>query len=213
MDQMPPPRTMATMFTPSDAVSTELFDFLFTSHRLGHSGFHGMDHWLRVLLNGRLLASETGANLRVVELFALLHDSCRENENDDPQHGHRAAAYARDLRGTWFEVTDAEMDLLTLACELHSDGHTDANITVQTCWDADRLDLGRVGIRPSARYLCTEVAKRADVLAPAYRRSTMYALKLSGSGPLTTAFVYSTKCSPSLLTPKESFSITIENEM
>jgi uncharacterized protein len=159
------------MFIPSANVSTELFEFLVTSHRLGHRGFHGKDHWLRVLLNGRLLAAETGANLRVVELFALIHDSCRENENDDPHHGHRAAAYARELRGTWFEATDAEMDLLALACALHSDGHTDGDITVQTCWDADRLDFGRVGIRPSARYLCNEVARRGDVISEAYDRS------------------------------------------
>ncbi len=172
MDQVPENTTLAPMFIPSPAVSTELFEFLATSHRLGHRGFQGKDHWLRVLLNGRLLAVETGANLRVVELFALLHDSCRENENDDPLHGHRAAAYARELRGTWFDATDAEMDLLALACEQHSDGHTDGDITVQTCWDADRLDLGRVGIRPSSRYLCTEVAKRWDIMEAAYRRST-----------------------------------------
>jgi uncharacterized protein len=164
---------MSPAFIPSEAVSSDLFEFLVMNHRLGHRGFHGRDHWLRVLQNGRLLAAETGANLRVVELFALLHDSCRENENDDPLHGHRAAAYARDLRGRWFDATDAEMDLLTLACELHSDGYTEADITVQTSWDADRLDLGRVGIRPNVRYLCTEVAKRPDVIAAAYRRSTI----------------------------------------
>lgn len=167
---------MSSAFIPSEAVSLGLFEFLVASHQLGHRGFHGRDHWLRVLQNGRLLTPETGANLRVVELFALLHDSCRENENDDPLHGHRAAAYARDLRGTWFDATDAEMDLLTLACELHSDGFTEADVTVQTCWDADRLDLGRVGIRPSARHLCTEVAKRADIIAAAYRRSNVVSL-------------------------------------
>lgn len=164
---------MSSTFTPSPTVSAEFFEHLVTSHALGHHGFHGRDHWLRVLFNGRLLAAETGANLRVVELFALIHDSCRENENDDPMHGWRAAQYACQLRGTWFEASDAEMDLLASACELHSDGHIEADITVQTCWDADRLDLGRVGIRPSASYLCTEAARRGDVIAAAYQRSTM----------------------------------------
>ena len=32
-------------------------------------------------------------------------------------------------------------------------------IKVQTCWDADRLDLGRVGIYPDAQFLCTNTAK------------------------------------------------------
>lgn len=161
-------------FIPSEAVTTAFFDFLVETHTLGHHGFHGRDHWLRVLLNGRMLASQTGANLRVVELFAVLHDSCRENENDDPDHGRRAAAYARELRGTWFEASEVEMDLLAEACDLHSDGYTEADVTVQTCWDADRLDLGRIGIRPSARYLCTEAARRSDVIAAAYRRSTIW---------------------------------------
>lgn len=110
---------MITPFIPSAAVSAEFFEFLVASHALGHGGFHGREHWLRVLQNGRLLATETGANVRVVELFALLHDSCRENEDDDPFHGQRAAAYTRHLRDTWFEVTDAELDLLALACEQH----------------------------------------------------------------------------------------------
>lgn len=163
--------TMTSTFTPSAVVSAEFFEHLVASHVLGHRGFHGRDHWLRVLFNGRLLAAETGANLRVVELFALIHDSCRENENDDPLHGWMAAQYASQLRGTWFEASDAEMSLLAYACELHSDGYTEADITVQTCWDADRLDLGRVGIRPAARYLCTEAAKRLEVIEAAYRRS------------------------------------------
>lgn len=58
-----------------------------------------------------------------------------------------------------------------MACEKHSDGLTDADITVQVCWDADRLDLGRVGVRPHARYLCTDAAKSPSVIEWAYGRS------------------------------------------
>jgi uncharacterized protein len=52
-----------------------------------------------------------------------------------------------------------------------SDGQMEGDVTVRTCWDADRLDLGRVGIRPDPHYLCTEAARDAEVLAWAYRRS------------------------------------------
>jgi uncharacterized protein len=38
-------------------------------------GDHGVAHWARVLENGLRLAEETGANVEVVQLFALLHDS------------------------------------------------------------------------------------------------------------------------------------------
>jgi hypothetical protein len=31
--------------------------------------------------------------------------------------------------------------------------------TLQACWDADRLDLGRVGITPQPHRLCTDAAR------------------------------------------------------
>lgn len=158
-------------FEASDNVTQEFFEHLVASHTLGHDGFHGRDHWLRVLQNAREIAAATGANLRVLELFAVLHDSRRENENHDPEHGHRAAAYAVELRGKWFDLADDEMDLLIEACRFHSDGMTQADPTIQACWDADRLDLGRVGVRPDPLYLCTTYAQRPDVVEAAYLRS------------------------------------------
>ena len=87
-------------FEASKTVTQEFFEYLVESHSLGHDGFHGKDHCLRVLQNAREIAVGTGANLRVLELFAVLHDSRRENENHDPEHGLRAAARAEELRGT-----------------------------------------------------------------------------------------------------------------
>ncbi|MGO9117211.1 MAG: hypothetical protein ACLQPD_06315 [Desulfomonilaceae bacterium] len=40
-----------------------------------------------------------------------------------------------------------------------------------TCWDADRLDIGRVGLKPVARKLCTEAAKKPEMIEWAYERS------------------------------------------
>jgi len=42
---------------------------------------------------------------------------------------------------------------------LHTDGHTTGEATLLACWDADRLDLGRVGITPRAELLCTDAAR------------------------------------------------------
>ena len=134
-------------------------------------GHHGASHWVRVRRNGLLLAKRTGANALVVELFAFFHDSCRVNEYTDRNHGSRGAELAVILRGKYFDATEAEMALLVCACSGHSDGHLDADITVQTCWDADRLDLGRVGIEPDAKYLCTAAAKDPETIASAYKRS------------------------------------------
>ena len=138
---------------------------------MDHDGFHGFDHWMRVLHNGRLLADAEEANLKVVELFCLLHDTQRLNKNEDPLHGQRAAQFAQTLRGIWFDLTDGEMNLLTDALTYHSDGYTAGDITVQVCWDADRLDLGRVGIRPEPDRLCTDTAKSPFVLEEAHQRS------------------------------------------
>ncbi|MGB5446898.1 MAG: hypothetical protein WBM99_15485, partial [Psychromonas sp.] len=43
--------------------------------------------------------------------------------------------------------------------------------TIGTCWDADRLDLGRYGIYPKAQFLSTEAAKDPDLIARAYQKS------------------------------------------
>ena len=44
-------------------------------------------------------------------------------------------------------------------------------MTILTCWDADRLDIGRVGIRPVADKLCTNAAKDPDFINWCYKRS------------------------------------------
>ena len=66
---------------------------------LNWHGIHGWDHWMTVWETGKTLANEAGADLRVVELFALIHDSCRLNDGHDPGHGPRAADFAFALSG------------------------------------------------------------------------------------------------------------------
>ncbi len=58
-----------------------------------------------------------------------------------------AQQFAARLRGTLFDLNDDDFDLLFVACAGHGDRPVDDDPTVQTCWDADRLDLARVGIR------------------------------------------------------------------
>ena len=77
--------------------------------------------------------TEPGVNLRVVELFLVLHDSQRHGQNHDLEHGHRSAVYAAELLGKWFEVTYDELELLVEAFGDHSDSIVYAHPTVQTC--------------------------------------------------------------------------------
>ena len=112
-------------------------------------GTHGVGHWARVLENGLRLAEATGAKVEVVQLFAIFHDAAASSEGVDDGHGQRGADLAAELRHL-FKLPDADFELLYEACAAHTDGLTEADVTIQTCWDADRLDLGRVGIVPCA---------------------------------------------------------------
>jgi len=131
---------------------------------LDWDGDHGVFHWARVLENGVRLAEQTGANVEVVQLFALFHDSRRVRESGDCDHGQRGAEFATELRGKLFDLSDDDLHLLYEACAGHSDEWDHHHITIQTCFDADRLDLGRVGITPHPSGLCTEAARRPSMI-------------------------------------------------
>ena len=104
----------------------------------------------------------------VVELFAFLHDSQRLNEYSDRLHGARAAEFAASLNGRFFDLKAVQLDKLCFAMEHHSGGDVHTCATIQSCWDGDRLDLGRVGIQPHKDYLSLEAAK---MIASATRMS------------------------------------------
>jgi uncharacterized protein len=103
----------------------------------------------------------------------VLHDSKRRNEGTDPEHGPRAADFARQLRGTAFELDDDDFEKLVRACHGHTHERTHPDITIQTCWDSDRLDLGRVGIFPDPYYLSTADARDPAMIRWADGRARM----------------------------------------
>lgn len=139
-------------------------------YQLPVRGYHGVVHWARVLENGLRVAESNGADREVVQLFAIFHDSRRVNECRDHGHGQRGGDLARSLRGSLVHLDDARFDLLFEACRLHTDGHVDGDATLQACWDADRLDLGRVGITPKPDWLCTDAAR--GILSWSHDRAT-----------------------------------------
>lgn len=148
-----------------------LITAILSDYQLPLSGDHGVVHWARVHENGLRVAEHSGANILVVRLFAIFHDSRRENEYSDPDHGCRGAEFAKQLRGDLFDLSDHEFSLLYKACQGHTHEKTHPDITIQTCWDSDRLDLGRVGITPHPSRLCTEYAKLPKTIQWANRRA------------------------------------------
>ena len=157
----------------SRIISADLLNFLKGHYRLDWNGIHGAKHWARVRANGLALARETGANVAVVELFAFLHDSCRENDGYDVRHGHRAAELVRQLQGRLIHLGGDDLELLVSACQGHTVQEWHADPTIGTCWDADRLDLTRIDIIPDPDRLITLAGKAR-------------ALRLESANPLRT---------------------------
>src|SRR5262245_44237770 len=115
---------------------------------LGPGSIHGPSHWRRVAAIADAIALANGGDRTVARLFALCHDACRAHDADDPEHGPRAARFVRARRGSVIRVSRPRLALLEHACELHSRGLVTTDPTATACWDADRLDLVRVGVRP-----------------------------------------------------------------
>jgi uncharacterized protein len=149
----------------------EILSTIKRQYRLSWTGIHGIGHWARVVDTGLRLASVNDADPEVVAFFALFHDACRRNDGYDPRHGVRGAELAATILGPHFAGRPRRLELLLDACSHHTDGLVEADVTIATCWDADRLDLLRVGISPSPRRLCTDAARDPAVLAWANERA------------------------------------------
>jgi uncharacterized protein len=80
----------------------------------------------------------------------------RNDDGYDLQHGPRAAALVDEIRDTELAfLNDDEILQLKKACELHTTTWRTEDATVNACFDADRLDLGRVGIAPNPDKMAT----------------------------------------------------------
>lgn len=123
---------------------------------------HGLRHWKEVDLNGEILSLQEGVDPLVVHLFAYLHDCKREEDNGDYEHGDRSAQFVKDIR------EDGKLDFLTVdqyaklwtACLFHAKGGVDEDMTIGACFDADRIELIRVGIVPKIELMSTPMGKR-----------------------------------------------------
>jgi len=148
------------ILTLQDSDIREVREFALNGWKLGK--IHGLSHWQRVERNGIILSSENGSirkdiNIKVVRFFAYLHDKFRLNDWADMEHGVKSADMLPTIRDTILkDFTDEEVSLLEKACRYHTTEHRTGIPTVDVCFDADRLDLGRVGIIPNPKRMATE---------------------------------------------------------
>ena len=120
---------------------------------------HGPWHWDKVERNAIELCRRTPkADKLVCRHFAILHDCCREDDHTDPLHGIRAAEFVVEIQEQ-LKLNEVQLKTLAEACRYHNDGQVSDDPTIGVCWDADRLDLSRVGIAPDPLLMSTEAGK------------------------------------------------------
>ncbi len=159
------PRTIDAM-TDAELLSHALATVLPISTSRG-SRVHGEQHWQRVAAHALYLAEQTaGADPLVAALFGVFHDSMRVNDGIDPGHGRRGGRLALQLNGS-LGLDARRLDLLVEACADHTKGKTSTDPTIGACWDADRLDLVRLGFRLDARKISTDAGRSRDAIVGA----------------------------------------------
>lgn len=164
------------------------------AYRRYESYLHGPAHWVRVHRFGSLLSGYCGlpeTERHCVEIFALTHDLGRVDDNGGNQHALDGADYFREYATAVFpDMEDRALDWVETAIRHHSDGLTadvadrqglfahlagereSVRLMIGCCWDADRLDLLRLGMSPRAEKMST----------PYWEAVLPLALKLHGNG-------------------------------
>lgn len=143
-----------------DSIDFSALEEYIYENRLMDSFLHGLDHWRQVEFNGLLLAKKTFADETVVRLFALFHDSKRCVDGYDDTHGESGAEFAAELRGKLYDLDDKRFEKLIHACSFHTTENASGDVTIDTCYDADRLDLGRVDFYPDPKKMATKAGKK-----------------------------------------------------
>jgi hypothetical protein len=84
-------RRLSNVKNPPEAWLAGIREYVMSIFKCGANSIHGPSHWERVDAFGLDIAKASGADLIVVRLFALLHDSCRQDDGADLDHAPRPA--------------------------------------------------------------------------------------------------------------------------
>jgi len=143
----------------------KIIEYIKLKARLFNSPIHGIKHWKNVEKIGMYLCERNNADRELVKTFAYIHDIGRLNEDEDFGHGKRSVEIAKEMVENKIitSLDENQLQKLYYACEYHSkeDAKSD-DITIQTCWDADRLDLWRLMITPKKELLFTDAGKTTE---------------------------------------------------
>ena len=142
-----------------------LFEKVSNEFALSLEGIHGVKHWIQVYHYTQFLAKSYNIESEVFLLFSLLHDSKRENEYEDIEHGIKAARSIEAYQNQGLILlSNEDTERLIFACANHTKADKShplyQDLVVQICLDADKLDIGRVGVIPHESHFLTDVAKK-----------------------------------------------------
>lgn len=125
---------------------------------------HGFAHSARVERNTQILAKHYLIKkevLSALDIFAYYHDLQRYNDGSDIDHGKRASIHLKSIRSRRVSniqfLSDELFDKLCFACENHTTMLRSGDLFVDICFDADRLDLPRIGIAPDPNRMATRI--------------------------------------------------------
>ena len=141
------------------------------------SKVHGPAHWARVFRFGDLLAEKMQLPLeqrQCVQVFAWTHDLARWDDNGGNEHAIAGAGYLDEVVPVLFaRLSNEQREVIRTAIRHHADslavdeayhsgwfehlcwGKSELLNTIGCCWDADRLDLLRLGIEPDGARMST----------------------------------------------------------
>ena len=131
---------------------------------------HGPTHWRRVSRLGLRIAANEGGDLLVVAVFAACHDVAREHDGVDFEHGPNAVERIRRELADDLDLSPEQFELLYGAIERHTEGEVTRDPTIGACWDADRLDLVRIGFDIDRKRLSTRTARSVALESSARRQ-------------------------------------------
>ena len=126
---------------------------------------HGFLHSKYVEAFGLLMAGEYAkenivVDKDVVQWFAYLHDCMAKSGKYDPNHGEKAAIYIDEIRNDYLQdLSEIQIEKLKKACTLHSTTLATGDITIDVCFDADRLDSPKFGRVTDPEKMATRIGK------------------------------------------------------
>jgi len=120
---------------------------------------HGLAHILRASTFAKIMAiTMCPQYINEIIIGIMLHDIDRKNDSFDLSHPKRSADKAKQLIKKYWP--GLAMNKIIYAIENHHKGQVSNDPIIGIIWDADRLDLVRLGIDIDKRLLSTKIATR-----------------------------------------------------